>query len=66
MKNESLRENIIVLTQSILIQRWQQTASQAMFTLYRIGSCSVSKVAPIQCEQELMFCSGAEIVSKRS
>ena len=24
---------------------------QAMFTLYRIGFCSVSKVAPIQCEQ---------------
>ena len=37
-----------------------------MFTLYRIGFCSVSKVAPIQCEQELMFCSGTEIVPKRS
>ena len=37
-----------------------------MFTLYRIGFCSVSKVAPIQCEQELMFCCGAEIVPKRS
>ena len=37
-----------------------------MFTLYRIGFYSVSKVAPIQCEQELMFCSGAEIVPKRS
>ena len=39
---------------------------KAMFTLYRIGFCSVSQVAPIQCEQELMFCSGAEIVPKRS
>ena len=39
---------------------------KAMFTLYRIGFCSVSKVAPIQCEQELMFCCGAEVVPKRS
>ena len=30
-------------------------ATLAMFTLYRIGFCSVSKVAPIQCEQELIF-----------
>ena len=37
-----------------------------MVTLYRIGFCSVSKVAPVQCEQELMFCCGAEIVPKRS
>ena len=37
-----------------------------MFTLYRIGFCSVSKVAPIQCEQKLMFCCGAETVPKRS
>ena len=34
----------------------------AMFTLYRTGFCSVSKIAPVQCEQELMFCCGAEIV----
>ena len=27
--------------------------SQAMFTLYRIGFCSVSKVAPVQCEHSL-------------
>ena len=40
--------------------------SEAMFTLHRIGFCSVSKVAPVQCEQELMFCCGAEIVPKRS
>ena len=40
--------------------------TEAMFTLYRIGFCSVSKVAPIQCEQELMFCCGAEVVPKRS
>ena len=39
---------------------------EAMFTLYRIGFCSVSKVAPVQCEQELMFCCGAEIDPKRS
>ena len=25
-----------------------------MFTLYRIGFCSVSEVAPVQCEQKLM------------
>ena len=37
-----------------------------MFTLYRIDFCSVSKVAPIQCEQELMFFCGAEVVPKRS
>ena len=37
-----------------------------MFTLHRIGFCSVSKVALIQCEQELMFCCGAEVVPKRS
>ena len=36
-----------------------------MFTLYRIGFCFVLKVAPVQCEQELMFCCGAEIVQKR-
>ena len=40
--------------------------TKAMFTLYRTGFCSVSKVAPVQCEQELMFCCGAEIVPKRS
>ena len=39
---------------------------KAMFTLYRIGFCSVSKVTPVQCEQELMFCCGAEIVPKHS
>ena len=37
-----------------------------MFTLHRIAFCSVAKVAPVQCEQELMFCCGAEIVPKRS
>ena len=37
-----------------------------MFTLYRLGFCSVSRVAPVQREQELMFCCGAEIVPKRS
>ena len=40
--------------------------SKAMFTLYRTGFCFVSKVAPGQCEQELLFCCGAEIVLKRS
>ena len=40
--------------------------TEAMFTLYRIGFCSVAKVAPVQCEQELMFCCRAEIVPKRS
>ena len=42
------------------------TDPKAMYTLYRIGLSSVSKVAPIQCEQELMFCWRAEVVSKRS
>ena len=37
-----------------------------MFTLYRIGFCFVSKVAPVQCKQELMLCCGAEIVPKCS
>ena len=36
-----------------------------MFTLYRTGFCSVSKVALVQCEQELMLCCGVEIVPKR-
>ena len=40
--------------------------AEAMFTLYRIGFFSVAKAAPVQCEQELMFCCGAEIVPKRS
>ena len=44
----------------------ENIATKAMFTLYRIGFCSVSKVAPVQCEQELMFCCGAEVVLKRS
>ena len=39
--------------------------SQAMFTLYGIGFWSASKVVPVQCEQELMFCCRAETVSKR-
>ena len=34
------------------------------FTLYQIGCCSISKVAPVQCEQELMFCCGAENCSE--
>ena len=37
-----------------------------MFTLYRLGFWSVAEVAPVQCEQELMFCCDAEIVPKRS
>ena len=40
--------------------------TQAMFTLYRTGFCSVAKVPRVQCEQELMFYCGAEIVPKRS
>ena len=43
-----------------------QIYTEAMFTLYRIGFCSVAKAAQVQCEQELMFCCGAEIVPKRS
>ena len=39
---------------------------EAMFTLCRIGFCSVSKVAPVQCEQELMLCCGAKTVPKSS
>ena len=41
-------------------------APLAMFTLYRIGFCSIAKVAPVQCEQELMFRCSAENVPKRS
>ena len=48
------------------LQAGNNKRTLAMFTLYRIGFCSVSKVAPVQCEQELMFCCGAEIVPKRS
>ena len=40
--------------------------SNAMFTMYRIGFYSVSKVSPVQCKQGLMFCCGAEIVLKHS
>ena len=31
-----------------------EAISQAMFILYRINFCSVSKVAPVQFEQELI------------
>ena len=41
------------------------TSIQAVFTLYWIGFCSISKVVPVQCEQEL-FCCAAEIFPKRS
>ena len=34
--------------------------------MYGIGFCSVSKVASVQCEQELLSCCGAQIVLKRS
>ena len=40
----------------------QQIDTKAMFTLYRVGFCSVSKVAPVQCEQKLMLRRNAEIV----
>ena len=51
---------------SIFVVNKRLKEAKAMFTLYRIGFCSVSKVAPVRCEQELMFCCGAEIVPKRS
>ena len=38
---------------------------KSMPTLYRIAFCSISKVAPVKCEQELMICCGTEIVPKR-
>ena len=44
----------------------RQLVSQATFTLYRVGFCSIPEVAPVQCEQEIMLCCGAEIVLKRS
>ena len=44
----------------------EHMSTKAIFTLYRIGFCSISIVAPVQCEQELLFCCGAEIVPKRS
>ena len=52
----------IVLDENVFME----TEPKDMFTLYRIDSCSVSKVALVQCEQELMFCCGAEIVPKLS
>ena len=48
------------------MQNTGKVDTEAMFTLYHTGFCSVSKVAPEQCEQKLMFCCGAEIVPKRS
>ena len=52
----------------ILVQflRHSCIATEAMFSLYRTGFCSISKVAPAQCEQELIFCCVAKIVPKRS
>ena len=50
----------------IIVHTKPMQTNEAMFTLYRIGFCSVSKVAPVQCEQELMFCCGAKIVPKSS
>ena len=45
IKNESLSENIIVLTQSILIQGWQQTASQTFhFTDSQVHSMVFGRV----------------------
>ena len=57
---------MICQTGVLFVGHPEYVACKAMFTLYRIGFCSVSKVAPVQCEQELMFCCGAEIVPKRS
>ena len=45
-------------------QIWLCAQSKVMFTLYQTGFCSISKGALVQCEQELMFCCGAETVSK--
>ena len=63
-QKEELRQGNTVVT----LRKTQRNhpEAEAMFTLYRIGFCSVSKVAPVQCEQELMFCCGAGIVPKRS
>ena len=44
------------LNNILLDNTYEAFFAQAMFTLYRIGVCSFSKVAPAQCEQELMFC----------
>ena len=57
---------IYVAVSSDNVSVYVLTNAEAMFTLYRIGFCSVSKVAPVQCEQELIFCCDAEIVTKRS
>ena len=35
------------------VLKWAEC--KAMFTLYQIGFCSVSSVAPVQCEQQLVF-----------
>ena len=64
----------IILTASLIYGQLFKISSiipsvfvtQAMFTLYQIGFCSVAKVASIQCEQEIMSCCGAQIVPKHS
>ena len=56
--------NKIVHSHKINLKSCKET--MAMFALYWIGFCSISKVAPIQCEQELMSCCGAQIVLKHS
>ena len=51
---------------TVTLSRAPTDYKKGMFTLYQIGFCSVSNVALVQCEQELMLCWGAEIVPKRS
>ena len=36
----------------ILLNDFSQVETEAMFTLYWIGFCSVAKFASVQCEQE--------------
>ena len=43
IKNESLSENINVVTQCIVIQEWQQTASQTLVEYFASNFLSVPR-----------------------
>ena len=72
LKSIHVRMNdlLLIVESSGLPQIFEQwcklVETQAMFTLYLTGFCSISKVAPVQCEQELIFCCVAEIVPNGS
>ena len=63
---KAIRYESTILNRIVADKSHRVIVAWAMFTLYRISFCSVSKVDLIQCEQKLMFCCGAEIVPKSS